>query len=86
MFRFPAAAIPAPGGCAHEALPLCAFPSLRPLHRCSPLCRAIIVAVGVSCARGGGNTLLHRVEYLDGGEQETVDLSKEQHEWEDGRN
>ena len=30
--------------------------------------------------------LLHRVEYLDGGEQETVDLSKEQHEWEDGRN
>ena len=46
---------------------------------------AIIVAVGVSCARGGSNTLLHRVEYLEGGEQETVDLSKEQHEWEDGR-
>ena len=45
--------------------------------------RAIIVAVGMSSARGGSNTLLHRVEYLEGGEQETVDLAKEQHEWED---
>ena len=37
----------------------------------------------MSSARGGSNTLLHRVEYLEGGEQETVDLAKEQHEWED---
>ena len=41
------------------------------------------MAVGMSSARGGSNTLLHRVEYLEGGEQETVDLAKEQHEWED---
>ena len=29
----------------------------------------------------GPGKLLHRVEYMEGGEQETVDLSKEQHRW-----
>eukprot|EP00937_MAST-01D_sp_MAST-1D-sp2_P001003 g1003.t1 len=41
---------------------------------------ATVVAVGQDPKRGS-DRLLHRVEYLDGGEQETVDLSKEQHEW-----